>query len=98
MGTLYDTSLRKQNLITMSIINYYRTFSHPEVCDELISEAFGVSYVPKGYKLVEEDSHKKERLEKEQEGLLNRIETLQKYLVEAEEKRKIVEEDLKKLK
>ncbi len=62
---------------------YYRTFSN--------------GFIPEGYELVENDDHKKLRLEEELEGLENRIEALQRYLVIAEEKRKTVEEELKKL-
>ena len=44
---------------------YCRTFSYPNIWDDF----FNTSFIPDGYKLVEEDKHKKERLEGELEGL-----------------------------
>lgn len=55
-------------------------------------------YIPDGYSLIKNNEHKKQRLENEKKGLEARIDTLQDILVKAEEKRKLVEDELKKLK
>lgn len=69
---------------------YCRTVTYPSIFSEF--------FVPEGYKLVEDEDYKKKKLENELIGVKNKIEYFQEYLVEAEEKRKKIEDELKELK
>lgn len=74
-------------------LNYIRTFSHPEIWDEL----FEGTNIPEGYELREKNDHKKKRLESEVKQEETNIEAYKRYLAESEKKIKKLKDELKDL-
>lgn len=74
-------------------IGYYRTWSHPEIWDELLNETFD----SERYELVEKPDYKKKRLVREISITKQNIESYKKYLSKSEENLKRLNKELKEL-
>lgn len=77
----------------MNTLRFYRTFSYPEIWEDLFDTGL-TNNIPEGFELKEKEDHKKKRLESEIKLHESNIETYKRYLSEEEEKLKSAKKEL----